>query len=102
VKNRIHALLDKYWLEPEHSDIFCKGGLEWLHSLKLSEIDQLILDSNLKLIENLEAHVDAINREIATIAVNDHAIKLLMTMPGIDYYSAMLITAESGLPQIEC
>lgn len=96
VKNRIHALLDKYWLEPEYSDLFGKRGLEWLRSLRLSEIDQLTLNSNLKLLESLEAQVDALNKEIARIAVDEKAIRLLMTIPGIDYYSAMLITAEIG------
>ena len=82
MKNRIHTLLDKYWLEPEYSDLFGKRGLEWLRNPKLSEIDQLILDSNLKLIESLETQVDKINKEIACIAVDENPIKLLMTSYG--------------------
>jgi len=40
--------------------------------------------------------VEKINLEIASIAVDQENVKLLMTLPGIDYYAAMVIASEIG------
>lgn len=96
VKNRVHALLDKYDLKPEYSDLFGKGGLRWLEGLRLEPVDQVILDTNLKLLKSLDEQTAAVTREIASVAVDEGRVRLLMTLPGIDYYSAVLILAEVG------
>ncbi|MEM2897554.1 MAG: IS110 family transposase, partial [Candidatus Bathyarchaeia archaeon] len=96
LKNRIHALLDKYDLKPEYSDLFGKEGIKWLEGLKLEPIDQVILETNLKLLKSLEKQIGTVTKHIASIAFNEANVRLLMTMPGIDFYSAMLIMAEIG------
>jgi transposase len=97
IKNRIHNLLDKYDLKPECTDLFCKKGVEWLHNLsELQPVDKTILDSDLQLLDALDGQVEKINLEIASIAVNQENVKLLMTLPGIDYYAAMVIASEIG------
>jgi transposase len=96
IKNRIHNLLDKYDLKSESSDIFSKQGLEWLHNLQLPTIDRTILNSDLALTDSLETQIKNMNIEIAKLACNQEDVKLLMTMPGIDYYSAMIISSEIG------
>jgi transposase len=60
VKNRVQALLDKYELRSEFSDLFGKRGMEWLSSLKLDAVDQAILESDLKLLKSLEEQVESI------------------------------------------
>ena len=40
--------------------------------------------------------MEKINLEIASIAVDQENVKLLMTLPGIDYYAAMVIASEIG------
>ncbi|MEM3693031.1 MAG: IS110 family transposase [Candidatus Bathyarchaeia archaeon] len=96
LKNRIHALLDKYELKPSFSDLFGKAGIEWLESLRLSPFDQIILETNLRLLKSLREAIDSVDKEIASIALEEDAVRLLMTMPGIDFYSAILILAEIG------
>ncbi len=96
IKNRIHNLLDKYDLQPEYIDLFGKQGIEWLRSLQLPSIEKTILQSNLELLEALNSQIDKINLEIAPIAVDKDDVKLLMTLPGIDYYAAMVIANEIG------
>jgi transposase len=96
IKNRIHNLLDKYDLKPTCTDLFCKKGIEWLRNLQLEAVDNTILDSDLQLLDALDAQVDKINLEIASIAVDQENVKLLMTLPGIDYYAAMVIASEIG------
>ncbi len=96
VKNRIQALLDKYEFNHGYSDLFGKEGLFWLESLRLQPVDQAILDSDLKLLKSLREQVEKITLEIASIAVDEEQVRLLMTLPGIDYYGALLILAEIG------
>jgi transposase len=96
IKNRIHALLDKYEIQPTYTDLFGKHGREWLRSLNLPSIDRTILDISLQRLEELEAHIDAFTGKIAQEAVENPQAKLLMSFTGIDYYSAMLLASEIG------
>jgi transposase len=96
IKNRIHALLDKHDLSYAFTDLFGKEGLEWLRSLNLPSIDKQILQSNLQILETLTAEIRNADIQIAKDAVNEEQAKLLMTMPGVDYYAAMILLSEIG------
>jgi len=97
VKNRIHSLLEKYDVdETLFSDLFSKCGREWLSKIKLSDTDRFILEGELMLLKSLEEQVDRVTRRIASEAYDEDDVKLLMTMPGIDFYSALLIISEIG------
>lgn len=94
VKNKIHALLDRHGIKHEYSDIFGKTGIEWLKNLQLSSIERLMLDNHLKHITSLNEQISIVTGEIAKHAVKDERTELLMSMPGIDYYTAMVIVTE--------
>ena len=94
VKNRIHALLDKY--ELTHTDLFGKQGLEWLRSLQLATPDHEILQSSLQVMETLNEQIRSMDIQIAKDATTEDKAKLLMTMPGVDYYAAMVLLSEIG------
>ena len=96
VKNRIHAILDKYDLSYEYTDLFGKGGLEWLRNLALPGTDEQILRSNLQILETLTTEIRNADIQIAKDAVHEEQAKLLMTMPGVDYYAAMILLSEIG------
>ena len=95
-KNRIHALLDKHELSHEYTDLFGKQGTEWLRSLQLPTPDHQILQSNLQVLETLNAEVRNADIQIAKDATTEEQAKLLMTMPGVDYYAAMVLLSEIG------
>ena len=96
IKNRIHALLDKHELTHSYSDLFGKEGLEWLRNQQLPTIDHQILQSNIQILETVTVEIDNADIQIAKDAVNENQAKLLMTMPGIDYYAAMILLSEIG------
>ncbi len=96
LKNRVHNLPDKYDLHSEASDLFGRKGLEWLRNLQLPAVDTTILNSDLQLLEALDNQILNMNVEIARLACNQEDVKLLMTMPGVDYYAAMIISSEIG------
>ena len=96
IKNRIHALLDKHELSHNYTDLFGKQSLEWLHSLQLPTTDQQILQSSLRIVETLSEQIRDMDIQIAKDATSEEKAKLLMTMPGVDYYAAMILLSEIG------
>ena len=96
IKNRIHALLDKHELTHTYTDLFGKQGLEWLRGLQLPTPDHQILQSNLQVMETLNAEIRNADIQIAKDATTEEKAKLLMSMPGVNYYAAMLLLSEIG------
>lgn len=99
VKNRVHAFLTKNGLKPlfrENSDTFGAAGMRKLKALKLNDYRDSILQAILIQIENLEKQKELLQVEIAKLSFNNEQAKLLMSVKGIDYYSALLIVSEIG------
>ena len=89
-------MLDKHGLKCPYTTLFSKKGVEWLRSLRLGFIDDAVLSSFLALLEALDVQISLVEAEIAAIALDDERVKLLTTMPGLDYFSASLLVAEIG------
>jgi transposase len=99
VKNRVHTLIDKYGLEHGYSDLFGKKGLQWLRTLELSALDRLMLDNHLQHIESLNEQIKRVNEEVHSRASQDEDVRLLLSMTGIDVYTALLVRSEIGCIQ---
>jgi len=95
VKNRIHSLLDKYTLRSPYNS-WTKKYVAWLREQDLGFMDNAIIKSQLAILETLEEQVRLIEDKIAAIAVDDPQVRLLMTIPGIGYFTASLLVAEIG------
>jgi transposase len=97
VKNKVHALLDRNGIaNSEFSDLFGKRGMEWLKSVELSVLDRLMLDNHLEHLESLRRQVEAVDKEITLRASRDEYVKLLLSMTGVDIFTALLIRSEIG------
>ena len=94
VKNRIHSLLDKHGVRIPYKTRFSKTAVEWMKVLSLGFIDDSILRSDLALLEVLDGQVVSVEEKLAALAVNDRDVRLLMSMTGVDYFSALMILAE--------
>ena len=93
--NKIHAILDKYEYKTEKTDIFGKSGINWLKSLSVYPIDKIILNTTLESIETIDNQIEIVLKEIAKYAWKDSQdVKMLLSMTGIDIFSAMLISTE--------
>ena len=97
VKNKVHALVDRKGLKHEFSDLFGKSGMQWLKSLELSGLDRLMLDNYLVHLESLKMQIDKVDVEIASRASVDGDVRLLMSLTGVNVYSALLIKSEIGV-----
>ncbi len=87
-KNKVHAELSKRWVDYT-SDLFTEKGKEYLRSLKIAAVDDC-LDT----IDFLDRKIRQLDNEIKKLAINDRYAKHLITIPGISYYAALLISGE--------
>jgi transposase len=88
-KNKIHAELSRRWIDYSKADLFTQAGRDYLKSLHIAAVDDY-LDS----IEFLDAKIKELDGEIKEQALQDKYAKLLVTVPGISYYGALLISSE--------
>ncbi len=88
-KNKIHAELSRRWIDYAKTDLFTKTGRNYLKSLHIDAVDDY-LDS----ICFLDEKIVEPDSEIKEQATQDKYAKLLVTVPGISYYGALLISSE--------
>jgi transposase len=96
VKNRVHALLARQGILPEHADLFGKAGREYLATLELPDGPRTRLDSLLSLIGDFDREMIATTAEIDTRAKADERVEVLCQLRGVGRYTAMLVIAEVG------
>ena len=96
VKNRIHAVLHQRMIVAPAGDLFGKGGRIWLERLRLDRPGRAALDSELRLLQQVEKELEAIRGVMAAEAWADPRIKLLMTLPGVDVAVAQALIATLG------
>jgi transposase len=90
LENKVHSVLDKYY-KSELRDVFGKSGIIWLKTLDVSTIDRLIMNTTLSAIENIGLQIDTVSKELAKYGWDSDDVKILLSMSGIDVFSAMLI-----------
>jgi transposase len=94
IKNRVHALLARQGILPEHTDLFGKTGREFLAALELPDGPRRRLDSLIALICDFDREITSTTGEIDRRAKTDERVKILCRIRGIGPYTAMLIIAE--------
>ncbi|MGA2873899.1 MAG: IS110 family transposase [Nitrososphaerales archaeon] len=88
-KNKIHAELSRRWIDCNKSDLSTEAGRKRLSSLRIAAVDDY-LDS----IQFLDEKIGELDSQIKEEALQDKYAKLLVTVPGISYYGALLISSE--------
>lgn len=96
VKNQVHALLARNGIQHDFSDLFGKKGMHFLLDLQFSlrAGDWAILRSCINVLVHLSAEIQRVSDYIASLTKEREDVKLLMTIPGIDFYSAALVASE--------
>jgi len=90
IKNRVHAYLLMNNIKIDYGS-FTKGFLEELRKVKDARVE-----GYLRIIERLNLEMHEASKIICSEASNDEAARLLMTIPGISFYSALLLVSEIG------
>ena len=91
IKNRIHALLTMHGIIVDATDIFGRKGLREIEESfpKLKENEKIVMEDMLKRLSDLFDRENEMENRIALAVRDDHRVKLLMTIPGINVYSAI-------------
>ncbi len=76
---------------PKEYGLFTRKGREWLAVLGLGPVD-----SYLRMMEPLRTEIRLLSPEHRHIAADDEDVRLLMTIPRVGYYIALLVKAEVG------
>ncbi|MEM3119088.1 MAG: transposase [Nitrososphaerales archaeon] len=79
-----------------YADMFGKSGTAMLSSLALDGDDRLILDTHIENLECIKNSIDKAASRIALRASENESVKILMSMTGIDYQTALLLASEIG------
>jgi transposase len=81
-------------------DLFSTKGLQWLrHCTTDPELDadlRAALASDLRLLDAVQAELDALDHQLAALPYPIPQVKLLMTLPGVDYPTALALLAAWG------
>ncbi len=96
-KNQIHAVLMRQLVgRAPFSDLFGKRGRQWLAGLELPIEERESVDSALRQIEFLDSEIEAVERLVATEALESPEIRRLMTVPGVNVICAATFLAAIG------
>ena len=96
IKNRIHALLTMHGISIDATDIFGRKGFREIEESfpKLKENEKIVMEDMLKRLSDLFDRENEMENKIALAVKDDNRVKLLMTIPGINVYSAAVIISE--------
>lgn len=89
-KNKVHAILLMNGIKIEGKP-FTREFVE-----ELKKVGDYRVDGYLAVIRSLNEQIHSVSRTIRKEAIEDESTKLLKTIPGIGYYSALLILSEIG------
>lgn len=95
-KNEIHSLLDHHGIVYEDNDLFTEAGREFLADLELDAPGELLLEQYLSLVDELKEKQQTVDKEIARAASDIEEVQLLVTIPGVGPYRALVMYAEIG------
>lgn len=101
LKNKIHSILAKFnlGLDFEGTDLFGKKGREYLTNNALPNLKPLyqeIVQEYLSLIDEYKKRIKRADVQIKEEAEVDHQTQLLLSIPGVGYQTALLLSVEIG------
>jgi transposase len=96
IKNRLHAVLHQRLIAPPVDQLFSHQGLAWLASVDLDPAGRTAVESELRLVRQVEAELASIDETLAIDGYDDPRVRLLMTLPGVDVVVAQTLLAALG------
>lgn len=96
VKNRLHSVLAQELIPVPFSKLFSVKGLQWLRELELDEDARFMVDSDLRVLEQIEGEIEKLDKRIAELSYPDESVRLLITLPGVGVTVAQGLLAAWG------
>jgi transposase len=96
LKNRVHSILIAWGKPCPAADLFGPRGRELLARLELPEPWRSHLEAAVRLIDELDLEIAAIERELRRAGREHPCVSLLTSVPGISWVLGYTIAAEIG------
>ncbi|HYA45194.1 MAG TPA: IS110 family transposase [Acidimicrobiales bacterium] len=97
LKNQIHAVLHRNLVDrPPASDLFGLKGLRWLSTVQLPPDELETVQSCLRQLGFLGDELARLDRAIAQSALEDPRMRVLLTVPGVNLFTAAAFLAAVG------
>jgi len=96
VKNRLHAVLHRQMIEVPVRDLFSERGRSFLRRVELPPDERMQVDLDLSILQTLEEAREEARKGLARLAQAHPQAQRLMTIPGIDYPTAVGLLAAVG------
>jgi transposase len=96
VKNRLHSILHHGLVPLPECELFSKRGMAWLRQVPLAKEEAQARDSDLRLLELVEMEIAQLDQQLVEEAWEDEKVRLVMSIPGIDYTVAQTCLAAIG------
>lgn len=93
LKNKIHGIMLMKGMRINNNST-ARFTIEYIN--KLQALNDYRINAYLHLIDSFDHEIKQVSKQIAVYAKEDDIAKLLMTIPGIGYYSALLLISEIG------
>ncbi len=95
-KNRVHSLLGGLLIQAPLQDLFGPQGRLWLDGVELPAEHRAVLGVDLRLLDAVNREIELLDKQLKTLAYHDDRMRLLVTIPGIDYTVAVALIAALG------
>jgi len=97
VKNEVHAILQAHLVPPcPHADLFGRLGRTWLGQQVLPDDERVAIERHLRELDRLGEDLEVLDRDIAQDAIDDPAVKRLLTITGVNLIVAAGLVAAIG------
>jgi len=95
-KNRVHSLMGGQLIHAPFRDIFGPRGRRWLETVEMPADQRSVLNLDLRILDAVNREIALLDEQLKILAYHDDRMRLLVTLPGIDYVVAVVLTGALG------
>jgi len=95
-KNRLHAVIHRYHLQPPEGDICAACHQAWWQTLTLTPVEQVRIQCDLSTLTYAQTQSAQLEALLAELAATDERVIFLVQLPGVGLLTAMTILAAIG------
>jgi len=97
IKNEVHSILHAHLIPKcPHADLFSARGRAWLARQPLPDDERAAVERHVRELDRLAEDLAGLDREIAQVAIDDPAVRRLITITGVNLTVATGIVAAIG------